>query len=350
MKSQLLKRPFLLICVVHFILLGNFFITSEGYCITHDWIKYSSNPVFPTSEPMHSQSVLKDLYGYKMYMSGPGGIYMAQSMDGISWSSSQMVLSNGPSGSFDQSGINVPEVVYDGNKYLMWYRGQYQSGWTDTRIGLAESYDGINWTRVQGNGFGGSVIDKGPDGSFDDGLIGPFTVLKEQGQFMMLYHASDNGHGGGENVVGIAFSSDGIEWDKQGVITTLDIGTPAIYPISLLSYQGRYHMWYSIDMLTMENPPEDIFYAYSTNGYSWTLAGNDLDVGALGEWDDGHVQYANVIEENGMLKMWYSGFSTINGYNGVGYATVSTVPEPATMFLLGSGILGLAGVRRKMKR
>lgn len=46
----------------------------------------------------------------------------------------------------------------------------------------------------------------------------------------------------------------------------------------------------------------------------------------------------------------YLGGATVDGLRGIDNASLSAVPEPATMLLLGFGLLGLAGVRRRFKK
>jgi len=85
-------------------------------------------------------SVIKDGGIYQMWYGGqqnhdPGVIGYATSLDGISRTkySGNPILGPGPSGSWDQYGIDCPSVMRDGTFYKMWYDGGSQG------IGYASS-------------------------------------------------------------------------------------------------------------------------------------------------------------------------------------------------------------------
>jgi hypothetical protein len=96
-------------------------------------------------------------------------IAYAISPDGISWTNvpgpatGGAVLEAGAAGNFDEAMVFFPIVTVTGNEFQMWY-----SGWDsvyEVRTGYATSSDGINWTRVPGNGTGDACLDEGSTGS-----------------------------------------------------------------------------------------------------------------------------------------------------------------------------------------
>ena len=80
------------------------------------------------------------------------------------------VLDLGSAGSWDDSGVILPSVIFDSNDYKMWFHGDDGSA---TRIGYATSPDRITWAKSASN----PVMDLGPAGSWDDSSILEPTVL-----------------------------------------------------------------------------------------------------------------------------------------------------------------------------
>ncbi len=92
-----------------------------------------------------------------------------------------------------------------------------------------------------------------------------------------------------------------------------------LYGVSVMQDEGIYKMWYS----GSDGVYFRIGYATSPDGTTWTRHASNpvIDLGINGTWDDYHVAYPHVIKDNGVYKMWYSGYNSTNWR--IGYATSS---------------------------
>ncbi|RKY70739.1 MAG: hypothetical protein DRQ14_08500, partial [Candidatus Latescibacterota bacterium] len=74
----------------------------------------------------------------------------ATSEDGVNWTkyAGNPVLEVGVEGSWDGEGVSSPNVLYEGGRYHMWYAG-YDG--VHKQIGHATSVDGVDWEKDSGN-------------------------------------------------------------------------------------------------------------------------------------------------------------------------------------------------------
>lgn len=176
-----------------------------GYATSPDgitWTKYGGNPVVDLGDlgsweetEVAAPWVLYDRRTYKMWYTGQDSagryaIGYATSSSGITWTRciSNPVLS-GNVGTWDENGVLGASVLSDGTVYRMWYFGKDGSG--IDRIGYATSRDGINWTKYSGN----PVLDLGNSGEWDDYKVNFPTVILDSGVYRMWYLGED-GEGG----------------------------------------------------------------------------------------------------------------------------------------------------------
>ena len=86
--------------------------------------------------------------------------------------------------------------------------------------------------------------------------------------------------------------------------------------------EGLYKMWYyGADYLG--SGTGNILYAISNDGLNWNpYSGNPVMVpGIYGSWDSYNVQPCAVLKENGIFKMYYTGYSDVYGTWSIGLAT-----------------------------
>ncbi len=129
-------------------------------------------------------------------------IGLAISTDGIVWQKHPAPVINGTTGWERQ--IAPHSIIKIDSLYYLYYDGRNQTG--DNRIGVAFSYDGINWTKYAGN----PVLT--PTVSWEGTGVAWPGVIYENGIFKMVYmkvtYESDE-------LFGMATSTDGLNWTKS---------------------------------------------------------------------------------------------------------------------------------------
>lgn len=298
------------------------------------WTKNASNPILDVGNGWEAlgvggPSVLYDsdelTFKWKMWYQGYDGIYWrigyAVSEDGATWLRHPYnpVLNLGPSGSWDDRHVYYPHVVKDDSLYRMWYTGHDGTNW---RVGYAESFDGVNWTKSSLN----PILNLGSRGSWDSTAVLDVMVLKDGSAYKMWYTGAD---GGLINCIGYATAAYGSRFVKQPANPVLDVGPSGSWEAGRTDFpfvryeNGIYRMWYTgapakgIEL-------SQIGLATSTDGYIWKRWSSNpiIPLGAGGQIDSFSVNAHSILYENDNYKMWYSGSDAVNT-NKIGYAVSS---------------------------
>ena len=273
----------------------------------------------------------------------------------------QKVVGSGPNGavlglgspsSFDERGNFTVRAFKDGDTYKLYYGGADTAGscgginsahW---RIGLAQSPDGVNWTRVAGTETGGSILGNGAPGSFDEYLTYRPFVLKDGATYRMWYNGSTKpfncptGTLADNRRLGYAESTDGVHWVKSydgpgpggSVLPLGDTGAIDAQQIGyawVIKDGAEYKMFYSANDATNS---WRVALAVSTDARTWTkvpgkLAGGAiLGLGPAGAFDVACAYQPSVVKERDQLyRMWYRGCQAPGPFGGpskgvIGYA------------------------------
>lgn len=203
------------------------------------------------------------------------------------------------------------------------------------RIGVALSYDGTHWSRMEGDHHSGAVFDVGPPGTWDsEGTGWPTVVQHGPGDYRMYYSSWDAQ--AGQFLTGIAVSGDGFKWKKGGKL--FGGGPPGAYDAKgcrtrcvVQSPDGRGYLMFAEGI--SDDWKSSIGLFSSPDGFEWTRAsdGPILSAGEEGAWDsDGVAGPSAVVMDDGTCRLYYAGRSAA-GWAGVGLAE-STAPFAWTRF------------------
>jgi hypothetical protein len=238
-------------------------------------------------------------------------IGLATSTDGVNFTrtgNSGTNLGMVLTASVDEANLEDPAVIYDNGTWYMMYayrfpdgESTYISGRTLPAYRMAQSTDGINWTKVGGNGTvaAADVITHGGLNTWDGYHIEYHSLYKIADGYLLFYEAMGKDASGGQTLVGcsgFAFSST-----PTGQYT---------------KYSGNPVIW----------PPD---YDPATNTKNVTLPYT---------WDFTDTVTPSLFYNNGQLYMFYCGGNNYTGNSGdynfnhydIGVALLGTWPTTTT--------------------
>jgi predicted GH43/DUF377 family glycosyl hydrolase len=216
--------------------------------------------------------VIKDSSLYKMWYMGVSlstrwhwKIGYAESSDGLTWTKrATPVFAADPASPWEHYGVARAQVLKVGNTYKMWYDGYRDATGTNNRIGHAESFNGIDWTRVSST----PVLELGGPNEWDSRATWKVYVMFEEGRYRMWY----TGHDGinCKSSIGYAESANGVNWTRLPSNPILGPQTNSWEGVGIeVSHVEKigdqYIMWYN-----RHCPPEAVGVAVSPDGLNWT--------------------------------------------------------------------------------
>ena len=146
-----------------------------------------------------------------------GKIGYAWSLDGMNWnkdSGNPVIQGNFP---WESGKLYSCAVIKEADTFKMWYGAGWWRSPTSyvispaKKIGYAWSLNGKDWIK-----YPVPVMELGPASDWDDDLIVPYTVIKEENEYKMWYWAGRYGWPFAVSLgqTGLATSTDGIQWTK----------------------------------------------------------------------------------------------------------------------------------------
>ncbi len=249
------------------------------------------------------------------------GIYRGTSFDGASWNvTSNPVLQNGPKGSWDNSVVFSPTVVWNGTGYTMYYVGDGGNSSSFRQIGVAFSADGVHWTKYAGN----PVITHGP-GTYDQRYTRGPTVLYDSGTYKMWYWgtAPPNATVPFQASIDYATSPDGVHWTKYSGNPLFfgfrypDNSTSAELP-SVVKVNATY-------LMAFEGYTNDFGLATSADGIHWQFDNRTDVLLTTSGWHNWNIGNPALLVDGKRVLLWYDGADNSTRQSpyigGIGFAT-----------------------------
>lgn len=278
-------------------------------------------------------------YDANVWSNPGGGIGYAWSLDGIQWNRYERnpVLVAGYA--WETPKVSFCTVILDADTFKMWYGAATPSGSAPTIGGYAYSLDGKSWTK-----YPDPVLQCGPAGDWDDALICPSTVIKEEDGYKMWFYGGRSGFPFESSMpqTGLATSADGVHWTKYNNEATAGAPYAASDPVIKVGAEGEwdshrifgtivlptatgYEAWYQgVKPPFNTSTPCHIGFATSENGIDWEKWPNNpvfVDAPEIVSW--GKTYYTgSILYFEDYYHMWFSCFHTkYQAMPEIGYAT-----------------------------
>jgi hypothetical protein len=282
---------------------GNIYIfVTWGSNLNLNWVDYTGNPVLTKyncpGNPLKVAEckVIFDDGKYKMWYNAVfpsvvAKIYYAESIDGKNWVHPVQtpVLSTSVN-SWDSYGVGVGAVIKDNGTYRMFYSG-WDNNYTQS-IGLANSTDGINWTKVSGPVITGLNGNK----------AAPQSGFKFNNVYYLYFSEVNDLN---NNYVNVAVSQNLTQWEiVRNIITPDEVweAGQVCYP-SVIKESNQFKMIF-------QNSLESAFgEATSTDGLTWIKSCNNPVVTrtqVANQWCTA-ICYPNFMVNGNTYRIYYSG-------------------------------------------